>query len=135
MIKLIVGEKGSGKTKVLIDMVNKAAETSNGNVVCIEKAMHLQYCIKSSVRLIHADEYQIRGYDQFYGFMCGVLAGNYDIRDIYVDGILRIGDHDLAGFVKLIDRLQKLIEDEVSVIFSVSIGQNQLPEGLKQYVS
>lgn len=134
MIKLIAGEKGNGKTKILIDMVNQAAETTTGNVVCIEKAMTLQYSIKPSVRLIHADEYAIEGYDQFYGFICGVLAGNYDIKDIYVDGILRIGNHDLDGFETLVKKIDKLIADDVTVVITVSIDPAKLPASLASYL-
>lgn len=116
MIKLIVGSKGFGKTKILIDEVNKAAKTTNGSVVCIEKAMNLQFQIVPSVRLIHADEYNILGYDVFYGFISGVLAGNYDIKDIFVDGILRIGgpEKDVEGFAALVEKIQALVKDDAN---------------------
>ncbi|MGI5958814.1 MAG: hypothetical protein ACOX60_05310 [Massiliimalia sp.] len=136
MIKLIVGNKGSGKTKLLIDAVNNTAKTTNGNVVCIEKAMNLQFEIVPSVRLIHADEYKIAGYDVFYGFLSGVLAGNYDIKDVYVDGILRIGGDkkDLEGFANLVEKVEALVKDEVTVTFTVSTDPANLPESLKKYL-
>ncbi|MBS7176041.1 MAG: ATP-binding protein [Clostridiales bacterium] len=134
MIKLIVGSKGSGKTKVLIDLVNKAAETSSGSVVCIEKAMNLNFSIKPSVRLIHADEYEISGYEQFYGFITGVLAGNYDITDIFVDGILRIGNRDLDALATMVANVEKIVKDDVSVTFTVSTAAENLPESLKAYL-
>ena len=89
MIKLIIGKKGSGKTKLLIDKVNTAVQNTNGYVVCIEKGMKLTFEIDHAVRLIDADEYAIKGYDAFYGFVSGVLAGNYDIKEIFIDGILK----------------------------------------------
>lgn len=137
MIKLIVGSKGFGKTKILIDAVNKSAKTTNGSVVCIEKAMNLQFEIVPSVRLIHADEYDIQGYDAFYGFISGVLAGNYDIKDIYVDGILRIGgpNKDVEGFAALVEKIEKLVKDEVTVTFTVSANVESLPESMKKYLS
>lgn len=134
MMKLIAGEKGNGKTKVLIDMVNQAAETTTGNVVCIEKAMTLQYSIKPSVRLIHVDEYAIEGYDQFYGFLCGVLAGNYDIKDIFIDGILRIGDHDLEGLATLLAKIEKLMTDDLTIVITVSTDPSKLPPSLSAYL-
>lgn len=136
MIKLIVGNKGSGKTKVLIDKVNAAAKTTNGCVVCIEKAMNLQFEIVPSVRLIHADEYQIQGYDVFYGFLSGILAGNYDIKDVFVDGILRIGgpNKDVEGFAALVEKVEKLVKDEVTVTFTVSTDLENIPETLKKYL-
>lgn len=136
MIKLIVGSKGTGKTKVLIDEVNKAARTTSGSVVCIEKAMTLGYEIIPQVRLIHADEYKIEGYDAMYGFLCGVLASNYDIKDIYVDGILRIGGEgkDIAGFATFIEGIDQLVGEDVTVTFTVSADTAALPEALKKYM-
>lgn len=134
MIQFIVGSKGSGKTKTLIDRINKAVEVTTGNIVCIEKNMSLTYDIKHSVRLIDVDEYHISGYDEFYGFVAGVLAGNYDIAEVYVDGILRVGDHDLEGFSKLVERFETLCGDGVKMVITVSEKPELLPESLKKYL-
>lgn len=91
MIKLIVGTKGSGKTKTLIDMAKAAAETSKGNVVCVEKGDKLAREVPTSVRLINSDEYQVKGFANLYGFLAGILAGNYDITHLFVDGTFKIG--------------------------------------------
>ena len=85
MIKLIVGRKGTGKTKILVDMVEAAEKASSGNVVCIEKVPHLTYDIPSSVRLMETSKDEIEGYEEFYGFLAGVLAGNFDITDVFID--------------------------------------------------
>ena len=95
MIKLIVGKKGSGKTKILIEMVNAAAKTTDGNIVCVEKKPKLTYDLDHSVRLLEADAYGISGFDAFYGYIAGLLSGNYDITEVYVDGILKICGQDL----------------------------------------
>ncbi len=95
MLKVICGKKGSGKTKKMIDMVNDVCAKSTGSVVCIEQGMQLTYDISYRCRLIAANEYGIKGYDAFYGFLAGVLAGNYDIADVFIDGILKIGNKDL----------------------------------------
>ena len=134
MIKLIVGSKGSGKTKTLISMCNEAVKNTDGCVVCIEKAMSLQFSIVPQVRLIHADAYSISGYDEFYGFISGVLAGNYDIQDIFVDGILRIGNRDLDGLGVLLDRIQALVKDEVTVVVTVSTDVENLPASVSKYL-
>ena len=134
MIKLIVGSKGSGKTKTLISMCNDAVKNTDGCVVCIEKAMSLQFSIVPQVRLIHADAYSISGYDEFYGFISGVLAGNYDIKDIFVDGILRIGNRDLDGLGVLLDRIQALVKDEVTVVVTVSTDVKNLPASVSKYL-
>ena len=88
MIQLIVGGKGSGKTKKMIDMINDSGKTPPGNIVCIEKSMKLTYDIDHAARLIDVDEYKISGYDMLYGFIAGILAGNYDIVEVYLDGVL-----------------------------------------------
>lgn len=135
MIQFIVGTKGSGKTKTMIDMINKAAAETKGDIVCIEKNMNLTYDIKHSVRLIDLDDYSIDGYEEFYGFVAGVLAGNYDIMEIYVDGILRVGAHDLDGFEKLIEKLEPLAGENVKMIITVSEKAEALPAALQKYIS
>ena len=134
MIQLIVGGKGSGKTKKMIDMINASAKTTPGNIVCIEKSMKLTYDIDHSARLIDVDEYSIDGYDMLYGFIAGVLAGNYDIKDIFVDGILRIGNRDLDGLGVLLDRIQALVKDEVTVVVTVSTDVENLPASVSKYL-
>ncbi len=137
MIKLIIGKKGSGKTKLLIDKVNAAVNTTSGNVVCIEKSMKLTLELDHKVRLIDADEYAIQGYDAFYGFVSGVLAGNYDIKEIFVDGILRIGAKDgvkdYEGFGVLLEKLYKQIPSDVTLTFTVSADQTDLPDSVLKY--
>ena len=87
MIKLIVGTKGSGKTKAMIDQINDAVKTSKGNVVVVEKGMKLTYDIAPAARLIDLEEYKISGGEMLYGFVAGLMASNYDITDLYIAGI------------------------------------------------
>lgn len=135
MIKLIVGKKGSGKTKILIDMVNAAAKTTDGNIVCVEKKPKLTYDLDHSVRLLEADAYGISGFDAFYGYVAGLLSGNYDITEIYVDGILKICGQDLealGGFFGKIDVVAE--EAKTKLIFTVSADESELPESVKKYL-
>ena len=104
MLKLIVGTKGSGKTKTMIEMIDKATKTTSGNIVVIEKCMKLTTEINHAARLVDVDEYGVTGADMLYGFVAGVLAGNYDITELFIDGILRIIDHDLEAADKEIGR-------------------------------
>ncbi|MBQ2085287.1 MAG: hypothetical protein II464_03360 [Oscillospiraceae bacterium] len=134
MIKLIVGSKGSGKTKTIIDMMNTSAEATEGHIVCIEKGMKSTYNIKSSIRIIDVDDYNIRGYDQFFGFFMGVLAGDYDIVEVYIDGILKVGDGDLEGLGTLLDKFADVAPEYVSVIVTVSCDDEELPESVKKYL-
>lgn len=128
MIKLIIGHKGSGKTKRLIEAVNSAVESSNGNVVCVEKERLLTYDINYRVRLVEADHYNVSGYDAFYGFLAGIIAGDHDITDIFVDATLKIGGRDfdaLTAFFKKVDALSKITEQDF--IFTVSADEEELP--------
>ena len=136
MIKLIVGKKGTGKTKALVDMINQAAESTKGNVVCIDKTTKLTYDINHNVRLCEVDVYNISGFDMFYGYVAGLLSSNYDISEIFVDSILRIGkgDHDLVGFAQLLKELEAILTDDITMIFTVSADKEALPEEIVKYV-
>ena len=129
MVKLLVGGKGSGKTKRLIDCANKALETSNGNVICVEKEELLRYQLSYKIRLVSTDVYGISGYDAFYGMMCGICAGDHDITDILVDATLKIGgaDYDeLAVFFEKISRLSEV--SDTNFVFTVSTDVENLPQ-------
>lgn len=124
MITLILGKKGSGKTKRLMDMCAKATEESKGNVVFIEKDNTLTYDLSHQTRLVAADEYGIVGFDAFYGFIAGMCAGNYDITDIFVDSTLKIGG-DIAGLEAFVEKLAKL--QNVNLVLSVSADKAEIP--------
>ncbi|HPW00643.1 MAG TPA: hypothetical protein PLP20_06280, partial [Oscillospiraceae bacterium] len=89
MIKFILGPKGSGKTKFLLDNIAEAVKNSSGCVVAVERGQTMYYDIDHSVRLIDIDEYDISNYDSFYGFLAGLMAGNYDITDIFIDATFK----------------------------------------------
>ena len=135
MIQLIVGNKGSGKTKTLISMTNEAVSSSSGNVVCLEKGLKLTYDISHSARLVDTDEYGVEGFDSLYGFIAGLMAGNYDITHIFVDATLKIGGRDYEAFAVMVDRLVKLVSaHQVELTFTVSCDPSELPERLTQYI-
>lgn len=128
MLNLIIGKKGSGKTKKLIDAVTGAAEKSNGNVVCVEKGPTLTYNISHKIRLIDADIYKISGYDKFYGFLAGICASNHDVTNVFVDATLRIGSRDyneLAEFLKKINWLAA--DSKTEFTFTISCDESELP--------
>lgn len=132
MIKLITGRRGSGKTKILVDLIKGAAASTKGNVVCIEKAMQLTYDIPYSVRLVDVDSYAIDSYDKLYGFISGMIAGNYDISEIFVDGILKIGGRDYSRLTDFFEMVEK-ITSEIEIVFTVSEDVENLPEGVLKY--
>ena len=89
MVRLIMGEKGTGKTKKLIELINASAAEENGNVVCIEAKSTMTFDIHYHVRLISADEYQITTYEGLRGFVSGLYAGNYDISQVFIDNLCK----------------------------------------------
>ncbi len=135
MIKLIVGKKGTGKTKILINMVEEALKATNGNVVCVEKVPKLTYDIPSSVRLMETSKDNIEGYDEFYGYITGILSGNFDITDLFIDSTLRIGGRDYAELGNFLEKLNGTLADrEVNVVFTVSADKEELPESVTKFV-
>ena len=133
MIKLITGKRGSGKTKILVDNIKEAVAITKGNVVCIEKSMQLTYDIPSSVRLVDVDGYKIDSFDKFYGFITGIIAGNYDITDIFVDGILKIGGRNYEELGALLAAIEEVSKD-ISVVVTVSEDTENLPECVTKYL-
>ena len=132
MLKLIVGTKGSGKTKTMIDMIDKATKTTSGNIVVIEKCMKLTTEINHSARLVDVDEYGVAGADMLYGFVAGVLAGNYDITEMFIDGILKVCGHDLEAAGRVLNAINAIAGDSVNVTVTVSADVNSLPESIKK---
>ena len=128
MIKLIIGRRGSGKTKKLVDMVNEATAASLGNVVCIEKGDTLTYSVTHKARLIDADTYGISGYGEYFGMLSGIKAGNNDITHIFGDATLRIGTRDYDELVAFFGRLSTI--EDVEFVFTVSADKEELPEKL-----
>ena len=96
MVRLIMGVKGSGKTKQLIELINNAAKDEPGNVVCIEANRTMTYDIHYHIRLIDAQEYKLNNYDLFRGFISGLYAGNYDISHVFIDNLRKTVGQDVG---------------------------------------
>lgn len=126
MIKLIIGRKGSGKTKKLVDLVNEATIQSLGNVVCIEKGGTLTFSVTHKARLIYADDYNISGYGEYYGLVSGIKAGNNDVTHIFGDATLRIGTRDYDELYAFLERIAKI--EDVEFVFTVSADEADLPK-------
>ena len=133
MIDLIVGRKGTGKTKRLVEHANEAVEKSSGNVVVIEKGSNLTYDISHGARLINIESYGIQGADALGGFLCGICAGNYDVTDIFVDSTFKIIGQDmkvLTAFVEKMNRLSALADTKITLL--ISADQSALPEEIRK---
>ncbi|MBQ8848816.1 MAG: ATP-binding protein [Clostridia bacterium] len=135
MLKLIIGVKGTGKTKALINLVNTAVENSHGNVVCIEKGDKLTYDVKHQARLIDTKQYFISDAQSLYGFIAGILASNHDVTDLFVDSALKICDNDSAAFDKFVEETNTLVEKlGVNVVMTSSIPVEEATETVKKYL-
>ena len=129
MLKLIIGVKGTGKTKNLINLVNTAVENSQGDVVCIEKGTKLRYDVKYKVRLIDTTEYFVADAQALYGLIAGILASNHDVTDLFVDSALKICENDAAAFDKFAVSVNALAEKLiVRIVMSSSIPTEEASE-------
>lgn len=135
MVKLLMGLKGSGKTKKLVDMVCEAIETGKGDVVVIEKERKLTYDIPYQARLVDAGAYGIENYELLKGMLCGMHAGNYDITNVFVDNFFKlVGDKSSESLVTFVKWLQKFSETEnVRFVLSISADPAEMSDELKPY--
>ena len=135
MLKLMIGVKGTGKTKTLIENVNAAAAASHGDVVCIEKGTVLRFDIKSKVRLIDTEEYLINDAAALYGFVAGILASNYDVTDLFVDNTLKICNGNVAAFEALLGELDALLaKREVNLFMTASMPAEEASDAVKKFL-
>ena len=135
MLKLIIGVKGTGKTKTLIQLVNTAVDHSHGDVVCIEKGVKLRYDVKYQARLIDTNEYFITDAQSLYGFVAGIFASNHDVTDLFIDSALKICNDDLAAFDQFVEEMNSLATKiGVDVVMTSSIPVESASETVKKYI-
>ena len=135
MIKIIAGNKGSGKTKRLIDLTNQTAKDAIHDVVFIDDDNRYMFDLRHEVRFVNAGEYGMRSADMFFGFLCGMLASNYDISTIFVDAFLKLVKIDVAESGWFFESLESYgKKHDVTFVLSVSADPEALPEFCKSYV-
>ena len=136
MVRLIMGVKGSGKTKQLIELINNAAKDEPGNVVCIEANRNMTYDIHYHIRLIDADEYKLNSYEMFRGFISGLYAGNYDMSHVFIDNlcktVCREVDKDTELFLDWLDVFGEKNGIKFTVTISADLGL--ATDGMKKYL-
>lgn len=136
MVTLLIGKKGSGKTKKLIQLTNEAVEASQGNVVVVEKGLKLTYDITSQARLVDADQYSVAGYDMLLGFISGICAGNYDVTDIFVDSTFKICPEGVDGLECFTKKLQALADTaNTNIVLLISADESEIPESINAVCS
>ena len=129
MIKIISGVKGKGKTKYLIQKANEAIKISEGNIVYLDKNNKHMYELSNKIRLINVKDFQIDNYDNFLGFVCGLISQDHDLEAMYLDSFLSIScvTDDYVGYV--LTQLDKIsAKFDVDFIISISIDAENLPE-------
>ena len=135
MVQLIVGKKGKGKTKQLLDKVNSEIKEISGNIVYLDKSTKHMYELNNKVRLIDVSQCFIENSDQFVGFVCGILSQDHDLQQIYFDSFLRISCLEGQDITPAIEKLEQLSKSfDVKFILSVSMDEVELPDGLKDKV-
>ena len=136
MVRLLMGVKGSGKTKQLIELINNAAKDEPGNVVCIEANRNMTYDIHYHIRLIDAQEYKLNNYDLFRGFISGLCAGNYDITHVFIDNLCKtVGrevDAETETFLNWLDVFGE--KNNVKFTVTVSADPSLATEGMQKFL-
>lgn len=136
MVQLIVGKKGKGKTKCLLDKVNSEVKTASGNVVYLDKSTQHMFELNNKIRLICVPDYGVDNSDQFLGFVSGILSQDHDLQQIYFDSFLKIAHLKETDLAAAVDKLQILSDKfDVDFIVSVSLDEAELPESLKPLVA
>ena len=135
MVRVIMGVKGTGKTKQMIDLINTAVQNEHGNVVCIERGPKLTYDINYKIRLVEASHYDMKGYEFLKGFISGLYAGNYDITHVFIDSLTKIVPiENYAETEEFLAWLNNFGEKH-NIKFTITISDEPdlAPEGIKQY--
>ena len=135
MISVIYGKKGTGKTKKILDLANEAVKVSTGELVFIDDDNSYMYDLRHEIRFVNATEYDVADPDTFMGFLCGILAGNYDMKQLFIDGFLRIVKTDMADLEAFFVKLEEITHRHgVDVVISASSKDDEIPEFLKKYL-
>jgi len=136
MIQLIVGVKGKGKTKQLLEKVNSEIKTANGSIAYIDKSIRHMHDLNNKVRLINISDYPITNSDEFIGFLCGILSSDNDLEQIYLDSFLTIANLKESDISDTIDKLTKIsTKFSTEFIVSISMDEKDLPENAKPFVA
>ena len=135
MVELIVGKKGKGKTKVLLDKVNGAVKEANGSLVYLDKSTKHMYELNNKIRLIDVSGYPIKNADEFIGFVCGIISQDHDIEQIYLDSFLttaKLDGLDVTGTLAQLDEIG--VRYGITFVISISIDKEEVPSDFQDKV-
>lgn len=132
MVQFIVGNKGKGKTKHLLDKVNTEVKEVSGNIVYLDKSTKHMYELNNKVRLINVTDYIVTNSDEFIGFICGIISQDHDLEQMYFDSFLKIACLEGADITPVVKKLEQISDTfSVNFILSVSLDEHELPEFIK----
>ena len=135
MVQLIVGKKGKGKTKQLLDKVNSAVKEVSGNIVYLDKSSKNMYELNNKIRLINVSDYMISDCDEFIGFICGIISHDHDLEQMYLDSFLVNAPLDGTDVAPAIAKLQKISDTfKVDFVLSISLDEAEIPDSLKENI-
>lgn len=133
MVQLIVGNKGEGKTKQLLDKVNGAIKTADGNIVYLDKSSKHMFELNNKVRLIDVSSYPIKNSDEFIGFICGVISQDHDLQEMYLDSFLKIAKLEGKDVTDALTQLNDIsVTFKVDFVISISLESDQIPEAFQK---
>ena len=135
MVQLIVGNKGKGKTKHLLEKVNLQVKETKGNIVYLDKSTKHMYELNNKVRLIDVSQYMITNHDEFVGFICGIVSQDHDLEQMFLDSFLKIACLENEDIAPVIEKLEKISQNYgIDFVLSVSMDESELPEALKSKI-
>ena len=135
MVQLIVGDKGKGKTRYLLDKVNSEIKNILGSICYLDKSTKHMYDLNNKIRLICVPEYEISNPDEFVGFVAGIISQDHDLEQMYFDGFLNISHLNGQDITQTVRKLEKLSDKfNVDFILSVSLDESDIPEGLRPLI-
>ena len=136
MVRVIMGVKGTGKTKQMIELINSAVHSENGNVVCIERGNKLTYDIHSKIRLVESSHYDMNSFDFLKGFISGLYAGNYDISHVFIDNLCKVvgGDvgHETEEFLNWLDAFGE--KNSIKFTVTISADPAAATDGMQKFL-
>ena len=135
MIQIIAGEKGKGKTKVLIEKANSAVKEAKGSIVYLDKSNKHMYELSNKIRLINVKDYCIENYSEFIGFICGLISQDHDLETIYLDSFLKIACSEGPNISLILEKLERISKEfNIDFVISISLKESDFPENVKNNI-
>ena len=134
MIKLIVGEKGTGKTKALLDGVQQALDKDHGSVVFVNNNKRHVFDLNYKIRMIDTSEFNITSFDELYGLLCGIISQNYDITNLFVDSITKIAEGSNEEIAAFLNKINAVCDSfNIEMVLTMSKKADELDDEIKKY--